>query len=144
MASVSAPGTKLAGRLASFFQALLTTTAATPPPVWLRVAVSFGTLLAGSASASVGSTANIVSLLPVLMSPAFAVDRQRDLDPNNRAGFCASAAAQMSQWLSANDPALGGARWVFDVTVYSSLGAAGPARPLIELADVQLLVVDTV
>jgi len=152
MASVTtrvtpAPATKLAACLANFFAELLDAEPGSPMPdaPGLRVAVSFGTLLAGSPSASVGSKANIVSLLPVLMSPAFTFDPRVDL--NQPQGLCARLAAQMTDFLATQQPELRGARWVFDVSVYTSLGEDGArARrpPVIELTDVQLLVSDSV
>ncbi len=140
-----APSSKLWALLAGFFAELLGVTAASPATggPGLRVAVSFGTLLAGAPTASAGASASIVSLLPVLLSPVATFNPQVDLLAQG--GLCNRLVLAMNSFLSTNKPATLGARWVLDVSVYTSLAAEGtpsPRPPLLELTDVQLALAD--
>jgi hypothetical protein len=107
----------------------------------LRVAVDYGFSLAMAGAAAPGQQAEIVSRLPVLLCPMFLFDSATDLQPGS--GFCASLAQQLTAWAAARGLPPGTGRWVFDVSLYTTL--PGPATepqaqapPLLELADVRL------
>jgi hypothetical protein len=107
----------------------------------LRVAVDYGFPLATAGAAAPGQQAEIVSRLPVLLCPMFLFDSATDLRPGS--GFCASLAEQLTGWAAARGLPPGTGRWVFDVSLYTTLpGAAtepqAQAPPLLELADVRL------
>ncbi len=104
----------------------------------LRLSVDFGFTLAGSSAAS-----SLVSRVPVVLRPTFLFVPGRDLDRTS--GFCADLATFLQGWLVCRQADLAAdGRWIFDLSLYTTLGQAEAATqpPLLELTHLYLDLAD--
>ncbi|HEY3229920.1 MAG TPA: LysM domain-containing protein, partial [Roseiflexaceae bacterium] len=103
--------------LAGHLVALLRNLVALPegnPGCMLRIAVSYGFVLAGQAAHP-----NIMTYLPVLLKPNFSFDPENQLSETQ--GLCHDLAEELKGWLSDRRPVTTGGVWVFDVSVYTGV-----------------------
>ncbi len=134
----------LAQRLLNLFAELLNIAPGSAPVVdcAVRVAASFGFLLSGAgATPTAGSQdSNITTLVPVLVSP-HTIFTKADLQPG---GLCDQLAIALNAWRDQNQVTRDRSMWVFDVSVYTTVGgdAAAAAPPLLELTNLRLALAD--
>jgi hypothetical protein len=127
--------------LVDFFGELLEVTPASPAELArpLRVAVAYAYALneqERARGAAAGSDAIILTRIPLLLRAADDFLPARDLTAPE--GLCASLATFLLDWADGNAVWDRGGSFCFDVTLYSNLGGAADAKPLVELADVRL------
>jgi len=104
----------------------------------LRLSVDFGFTLAGSSAAS-----SLVSRVPVVLRPTFLFVPSRDLDKEG--GFCFDLATSLECWLLKHRAELAAeGRWIFDLSLYTTLGQTEAATqpPLLELGELYLDLAD--
>ncbi|MEO1084464.1 MAG: hypothetical protein AAFY88_09490, partial [Acidobacteriota bacterium] len=105
----------------------------------IRLAASFGFVLAEEPPAL---RQEIETRVPVLLRPVFLFDPSRDLSPTG--GFCFELASQLTAWHGYHQAETArGARWIFDISVYSTFpsadGRGGASQPpLLELKTLYL------
>jgi hypothetical protein len=127
--------------LVDFFGELLEVTPASPAELArpLRVGVAYAYALneqERARGAAAGSDAIILTRIPLLLRAADDFLPARDLIAPE--GLCASLATFLLDWADGNAVWDRGGSFCFDVTLYSNLGGATDAKPLVELADVRL------